>query len=64
MTAQEIADRLGGQVPPLSDKTKARLEEAAKWRADMEAKIQAMPEPERSKQWELYQKRMAKWNNW
>ena len=64
MTIEEWAKYAGVEVSPPNPKLAAELEEAAKWRAEMEAKIQAMPEPERSEQWELWQNRVAKWNNW
>jgi hypothetical protein len=65
MTIEEIEAYLGHKV----ERVKATpediaLEEAgAKWRAEMEAKIKAMPEPERSKQWERWENRLSKWND-
>ena len=63
MTSQEIADKLGTTVQPLSDSNRAAIEAGDKWRSEMEAKIKAMPEPERTEQWERWQNRMAKWQD-
>jgi len=67
MTAEEVAAKLGGVVTPSTPEEiaqrKAEIEAGAKWRAEMVAKIKALPEPERSKQWERWQNRLAKWRN-
>jgi hypothetical protein len=63
MTPEEIAKYGGIEVSPSNPERVAAMEAAAKWRAEMEAKIKAMPEPERSKKWERWQNRLAKWND-
>ena len=63
MTDQEIEVLTGIKARPLTPQEKASIESGKKWRAEMEAKIKAMPEPERSKQWERWQNRLAKWND-
>lgn len=63
MTSEEIAAKLGTTVQPLSENNREAMEAAATWRAEMEAKIKAMPEPERTEQWERWQNRLAKWRD-
>jgi len=52
MTEEEFYKLTGKRPLPPDPEFAARIEAGAKWRAEMEAKIKAMPEPERSKQWE------------
>jgi len=62
MTDEEFY-QLTGIKPTHSGELVASIEAGEKWRAEMEAKIKAMSEPERSKQWERWQNRLAKWQN-
>jgi len=63
MTDEEFEVLTGIKARPLTPQEKASIEAGKKWRAEMEAKIKAMPEPERSEQSELWQDRLAKWND-
>ena len=62
MTDEEFY-QLTGIKATYSGERVAAMEAGEKWRAEMEANIKAMPEPERSKQWERWQYRLAKWQN-
>lgn len=63
MTSEEICALAGITPSETTPEERAATEAGKKWRAEMEAKIKAMPEPERSKQWERWQNRLAKWQN-